>query len=260
MDETKGAKRYDEVPEQNGTGEPETETIRPADQAETNASEQASDKPTPSVAQDHEQAEHAVQTEAPKEKAKSSKKKFIVAGVLAVLVVAGAVFGIVYANKRKAEEISKRYKGNLTFISSVILSSSTRAEKCGNLIRNVWYNSIWKVNDPTTNPFTASNGRFHDDFNDSLAALFTDLDFMKEQNSLKFEQGEVERVMKELKDPPEEWEDAYEDLKDCYDDYMALSNLVLSPSGSLNTFTTAFSEADRALLNSYKKVIRHLDE
>ena len=289
MDETKDTKRHEETEEHIETNASEAESMpSAADQAESNASEAVGDVSASSVPEGNKEAENTTQTQrhasesvystpAPpvfqarnetissaqaqtsKEKPKSSKSKFIIAGVLAVLVVIGAAFGIVYANKLKAEKISKQYERDLRSITKLILNSGARAEKCNNLIIKVWNNSIWQVNDPTTNPYTVSNGRFHSDFNDSLQKLFMDTTFMDEQEKIRSEKDQINEYMKKLKDPPEEWDDAYYDLEKCYDDYRTLINLALNPTGSLNTFSTAFTQADQLLIQSYDKVKEHLD-
>ena len=40
--------------------------------------------------------------------------------------------------------------------------------------------------------------------------------------------------MKDLVNPPEEYKEAYEKLQDFYDSYLELTNLVISPTGSLS--------------------------
>ena len=45
--------------------------------------------------------------------------------------------------------------------------------------------------------------------------------------------------MKDLVNPPEEYKEAYEKLQDFYDSYFELTNLVISPTGSLSSYTNA---------------------
>jgi len=140
-----------------------------------------------------------------------------------------------------------------------MLSGAADAEGCGNLIKKVWSNTIWERDDSVTDKYTKKNGVFNDDFNDSLSSLFSDSSFAVKTDSVEKNQKEVNKIMKELKNSPEEWEDAYNDLKDYYDDYLTLTNLCTNPSGSLQTYSTNFSKADSDALNGYNKMKSYLD-
>ena len=58
--------------------------------------------------------------------------------------------------------------------------------------------------------------------------------------------------MKELQNPPKQYEDAYEKIKDFYDVYLEFTNLVINPSGSLQSYTSKFNELDSDTLNAYQ--------
>lgn len=187
------------------------------------------------------------------------KKKIIIIGAIIVLLVFGFVAIKNNSDKKKAEELSSQYKSNLSTITFKMLSGAAEAETCGNKIKKVWSNTIWEDDDPETDKYTKTNGIFNDDFNDSLTALFTDSDFKKITDSVEENQDEVNKLMREMKNPPEEWSDAYLDLKDYYDDYLTLTNLCTNPSGSLQTYSTNFNNADTDALNGYNKVKSYLD-
>lgn len=155
---------------------------------------------------------------------------------------------------------SKSYKENLDIIIVKMLDGGATAEECGNLIKKVWYNTIYEKSDYTTNKYTKDNyGRFYDDFNTSLNNLFYSSDFKEKIDSIKSNQEEVNDLMKKLKNPSSEWEEAYDDLKDYYDSYLDLTNLVISPTGSLTTFSSKFNDADTDMLNSYSKMKSYLN-
>ena len=65
--------------------------------------------------------------------------------------------------------------------------------------------------------------------------------------------------MKKLKNPPSEWEEAYDDLKDYYDSYLELTNLAISPTGSLTTFSSKFNDADNNMSTSYSKLKNYIN-
>lgn len=190
-------------------------------------------------------------------------KKTIIIGIVSILVIVGIIFGVVTINKkneeRKARELSEQYEENLSTITYKMLSGAAQAEDCGNKIKKVWSNTIWEDDDPETDKYTKKNGVFNDDFNDSLSTLFADPDFIKITDGVEQNQTEVNKLMKDMKNPPEEWEDAYKDLKDYYDDYLTLTNLCTNPSGSLQTYSSNFSNADTDTVNGYNKMKSYLD-
>ena len=70
----------------------------------------------------------------------------------------------------------------------------------------------------------------------------------------------VNSLMKKLKNPPEEYKDAYESLSKLYDAYISLTNLVTDPTGSLQTYSQNFNDADNETLNCYNALKMYLEE
>ena len=66
--------------------------------------------------------------------------------------------------------------------------------------------------------------------------------------------------MKKLKNPPDEYKDAYGAISDFYDAYISLTNCAIEPSGSLQTYSSTFNDADTSALNAYKAMELYLDE
>lgn len=156
---------------------------------------------------------------------------------------------------------SKSYKKVLQTATIKMLEGGFIADECGNLIKQVWYNSIFEENDDTTNKYTKnSNGKFNEDFNTSLNNLFNDSDFINKIELIKSNQEEVANLMKRLKNPPSEYKDTYNDLKDLYDNYLELTNIVISPTGSYTTFSSNFEDADTKMSNSYSKIENYIIE
>ena len=193
-------------------------------------------------------------------KAKKSAKKYIIlSAIIAVLIIAGVVAIFIIQNNR-AEQIRKDYMDNLRIASLKMLSGAAEAESAGNLIRNVWYNTIYEKRDSETDKYTRdSYGRFNDDFNDSLTALFADSSFQSKINNIKDSKDAVTQLMKSLQNPPEEYKDAYIAIKAYYDSYLELTSLAISPSGSYNTFTSNFSQADSETVRCYEAMKMYLD-
>ena len=81
--------------------------------------------------------------------------------------------------------------------------------------------------------------------------MFSDEEFQDKIASIKSNQDTVKELMQELTNPPAEYEEAYNTLKDYYDAYLELTNLAISPSGSLQSYTDDFNEADSNVLKYY---------
>ncbi len=200
----------------------------------------------------------------PKIKQKSKKILVGISLVAILLVVATLVF--VQIRKQNAiataERISEEYGRNLSTAIYTMLTGGATAEEAGNLIKNVWYNTIYEESDETTDKYTRKNngtGSYYDDFNDSLAVLFSDSSFDDSVSRIEENQEQVATLVKSMASPPEEYEDAYTSLKEYYDAYLRLTNLVTNPTGSLQTFSSNFNEADTSFANCYSKMKIYVD-
>lgn len=185
---------------------------------------------------------------------KNTKK--IIAIVAAVVVVAiVAIFGVQQVQKqnaaKEAKRISQEYGENLELITDTMLSGAADAETCGNLIKQVWYNSIYEERDKATDKYTRPDGYFVDDFNTALANLFGASSFKKKISGIEDNQSTVQSLMKDMKNPPDEYKDAYDALSKFYDAYTKLTNLATNPTGSLQTFSNNFDDADTEVSNCY---------
>lgn len=190
---------------------------------------------------------------------KVTKRVKVIVGILvALLLVGGAtIFGVNQYQKKKAAE---EYADNLELATYSMLSDASEAETCGNLIKQVWYNAIYEKRDDTTDKYTRPKGYFVSDFNDALGNLFLDTSFQSKISSIEENQKTVASLMKELKNPPEEYKDAYEAISELYDAYISLTNLATDPSGSLQTFSTNFNDADTETLNCYNAMKLYLED
>ena len=195
----------------------------------------------------------------------AKKSKQIIAITAVVLaIVALIVVAVVQGQKKKeAEEATKRieeYSANLEFVTYSMLSGAGDAETCGNLIKKVWYNAIYEERDNSTDKYTRPNGYFVSDFNDALQNLYSDSNFSFQISGIQDNQDTVNSLMKKLKNPPDEYEDAYEAVTELYDAYLTLTNLVTDPSGSLQTFSSNFNDADSEAVKCFNGVKMYLEE
>ncbi len=192
----------------------------------------------------------------------SSKKKIII-GIISFVVIVFLVLAVIllleYSEEKQERKANKKYKEDLNTITYKMMTGSAQAEKCGNQIKKVWSNTIWEKSDVETDKYTKKYGIFNDDFNDSLTSLFSDSNFIELKDDVEANQNEINRLMRNMKNPPDDLEDAYDDLKDFYEDYLTLTNLCLKPTGSLQTYSAKFNEADSDVLNEYNKMKTYLD-
>ncbi len=198
----------------------------------------------------------------------TSKRKLrkigLICTIIAVTVLAIIIGVFVWNQHRIAEEKAAyeervaNYQENLGAATDTMLLGAVQAENAGNLIKSVWYNAIYEEYDPTTNEYTRPDG-YYVGFNTALSNLFADADFAKQVSSIKENQETAAQFMKELSNPPDEFSDAHDAIKDYYDSYLTLTNLATDPTGSLQTFSSSFNEADTATVNAYKKMDMYID-
>ncbi|MDO4844986.1 MAG: zinc ribbon domain-containing protein [Oscillospiraceae bacterium] len=176
-------------------------------------------------------------------------KKIIIIVAVAVLAIAGIILGVKLKATNDAAKLSATYQENLNSAYYLMLNGAADAENCGNLVYKVWYNCIHEEHDEKTDKYTTVGGySFFSDFNVALNKLFSDSDYQSKIDGIKQNQKAASILMKELRNPPEEWEDAYDDLQAYYNSYITLTNLAISPKGSLNTFSSNFNDADSEVL------------
>lgn len=175
--------------------------------------------------------------------------------IFIVILIAAAIVGFgVVQNVKKAE-----YYSDMETISYTMLDGAAKAEDAGNLIKSVWHNAIFEERDSKTDKYTIENGEFVDDFNDALDNLFEDEEFINSISEIKDNQSEAADLMRKLTNPPKKYEEAYSILKIYYDNYLKMTNAVISPSGSLNTFSEDFNSYDSETVDSYQKMKLYLE-
>ena len=197
---------------------------------------------------------------------KVTKKLKTVIGIIVALMIIGSVTAVAiteYQKKKEAKEYAQRveeYSDNLELATFTMLSGAGDAESSANLIKQVWYNAIYEKQDDETDKYTKPDGYFVSDFNDALGNLYSDESFSRKISSIKDNQDTVGGLMKELKNPPDEYKEAYDALSVFYEAYISLTNCAIDPSGSLQTYSSSFNDADTNTLNAYKSMELYLDD
>ena len=189
-------------------------------------------------------------------KPRSRKKLICIVSCIAIICIIGSIIGVVKYNKSKADN----YGSTVELVTYSILSSASEAENAGNLIHDVWYNTIYEKNDSKTNKYTKGKYSFNKDFNESLSNLFLDSSFSEKISNIKKDKQSIESLMKSLNSPPKEYAEAYDALKDLYTNYTKLVDLTTNPKGSLQSFTSDFNEYDGNVLSSYNNMSLYITE
>lgn len=183
------------------------------------------------------------------------KRKGIITFIIVFALLAAGVSAI--GISEKAKEL--KYYSNMEAVSFTMLDGAAKAEKAGSLIKKVWYNAIYEERDSETDRYTVINGKFADDFNDALSNLFADENFSGSISEIETNRANAADLMKQLKKPPKKYEEAYSVLMIYYDNYMKMTKIVISPTGSFNTFSEDFNNFDSNTIDAYEKMKLYLD-
>ena len=206
--------------------------------------------------------------------AAAKKKHGTLIAIITIVVL--AIAGILIMNsinaakdKREAEEAAaaalvaaqearEQYVGNLLAIQAQMLLTAIDAESAGELIHDVWYNTIYEKKDTATDKYTRYNlyGSyvFNSDFNTSLRNLFNDTAFIEKINSIKEGSKKVAELYGKLQNPPDDLVAAFSALDDLYDAFQTLTACATNPSGNLNSYTSSFNQANADFLKYYEKL------
>lgn len=216
------------------------------------------------------ESESAEQTTAPEEtvatepqpqeepKRTDKRKLCIIAGCVAVIVL---IVGIVMCNvmKKQAEEkaAAEARAAYIEALNDLVwesLSGAAEAETMCNLTYMVWYDTIYEEYRSETVEYTRSGGVYHDDFNTSIAKLYTADSTISTCAEIEENQAVVEDLMKSLQSPTDEFEKCYDVAMDLYSAYNKLTDLALEPHGSLRDYSDNFAEYVSDYMDAYDKL------
>lgn len=187
---------------------------------------------------------------------KGGKKKLNKVNIIIislVLLISAVIIGFVINSNIGG------YEEKLKTATVTMIEGAAKAEKCGNLIQKVWYNSIFEKYDAETDKYTKNDFYGFNDFSLSLANLYVDESFRSEIEEIEKNRELVKSMMRELKDPMSKYEEEYDAICELYDAYLDLTNLVDNPTGSYKSFSDNFSNADNQVSKCYDAMSRYLD-
>ena len=203
-------------------------------------------------------------------KSKIGKRKIIIL-VIALLLIIGGILGgwLIHSSSQKKE--LDNYQKNISKTSSLITDSAASIEESASLLHDVWNNAIQKTYDDKTDKYTLKNPKpqkgasFEEawnwlgsdnfyDYSTAVNNLLSDEDFMDQISKIKKQQGEIEAIMKNLKDVPKGMDEEYQTIKEYYDIYLSFTTLVTDVEGSLDSWTSSYNDISGKMKSCQKKV------
>lgn len=202
------------------------------------------------VASENENTLFDSKTDSLKSPDHNRKKRMLLMGaaaiVLLVAIVIIATLAIRSNNKRNSIKA-------LQEIQTTSISGGAAAEAVCNTIKKVWYNTIYEEVDTVTDIYTRQvNGSFHDDFNTALGIYFVSETYTSDTDLVEANKDSIKKSLKIIDKYTVGLTKHYDAAQDLYDAYRDLATLALSPTGSLQTYSASFSEADSNLLKAYE--------
>jgi len=189
-------------------------------------------------------------------------KKILVCAVIIVFVIAAVGIGFTVKKSNDAKQAANEYIDNLGSVRLLMLSGAAEAEKLCILTHDVWYNTIYEESDPDTDKYTKNSysSNFHDDFNDSLVALYLDQSTKDMISEINSNRESVDELIKQLQNPTDDFSACYATVDAMYDAYCGLTNLATSPTGSLQSYSESYRTYDGDFLKYYEKLETQIPE
>lgn len=188
----------------------------------------------------------------------ATKKKTIIVMSIAILVVLAIIIGfLLYKSSSERKKAAEReaYIDSASEFSVTLIYAAAKCEDTGNLIKSIWYNTIFEEDDPATDPYTKwesiSGSYFYDDFNEALKNFFSSDKYAEMEKMLMDDYEKLSDLSTQLKNSPEGLEDIAEAVSEAYSHYRKLYKNATSPSGSLETYSDDFSENDENTVDAY---------
>lgn len=197
--------------------------------------------------------------------AKIKKRKNIFSIVIVLLLLIGGIIGGLqiykaHIAKEEAEKAAEAERLKVAYYQEVsravdnMVQGSESAAEAAETIYDVWYNSLYEIEDEKTDKYTRGiNGEFFPDFNTALQRLYNDYSFAKDVHDISTNQENVASIINSLSSPPENCVEAYNAVKDLYSAYIDLTALVTNPNGhTLATYSSTLQDAETAFIKYYR--------
>lgn len=179
-----------------------------------------------------------------------SKKRWIILAIIGVILIAGLI-----GYKKIDRELN--YSNTLYNYAQTVAETSAETEDACNLIVKVWHDAIFEVTDDEE---TSKYVKGAADFDEALANLYADADFINKLTGIQEGVNTTDGYMSALKNPPKKYESLYEDAVDLYAEFSIFTNMALNSTGSYNSFTEKFQETDDEVAEQLEKFVAKLPE
>lgn len=186
-------------------------------------------------------------------------RKIIPVIAVVVIIIIAAIVALSIQKKNQQIAVHDEYVDNLVSVRYLMLDGAADAEKLGNLVKSVWYNTIYEKRDGKTDKYTINDTikyrtTFHSDFNLSLRNLYADDSTKSTVEAIQTNQSSVAELMKSIQNPTEEFKICYDTISEMYEAYSKMTSLAVSPSGSLSSYSENFNKADDDFMTFYNKL------
>lgn len=189
------------------------------------------------------------------------KSQVLAIVIVTILVIIAIVISMVMKKSNDEKKIRNTYIDNISEARTEMLVGAMYAEEVCVLVHDVWYDTIYEEYDFDTYVYTRDEqGHYHEDFNDSIQALYADSEIQDTISAIKDSKKDVDALMKRLQTPADEFSICYETLDALYDSYCGLVALAISPSGSLKSYTESYREYDGSFGRYYDKLGTQIPE
>lgn len=161
---------------------------------------------------------------------------------------------------QEAQEEQERLRARAEYISNLHDFSQKVAE--GNVLasyvcyttKSVWFDSIFHEDNEDTAAYTQTDGKFHEDFNDSLDKLYASTEITNAFSQIADNREAVAKLYKSLMHPTSEFEDCFDAVEDVYSVYLDMTRLAMVPSGSLESYSKEYLAYYNDCIESFEKL------
>ena len=155
-----------------------------------------------------------------------------------ILIVVAVGFIALYMYNEHVERQKEEYGLALKSAYDLIVENEDETYACGNLLDNVWRNSIFHISDSKTNKYTKQNGQFVKDFNVAIERLNKDKSYSKKIENIENQIIELNQLKKTLNDNvPRKFTQVNDVIVQMIDLYVKRCILIAHPAGSYNDWT-----------------------
>lgn len=184
------------------------------------------------------------------------KKKLVISGIIVLIAVCGVIGFVLVSKNNEASYIEKLETTRLE-----MLDGGSKAESLCNLTNKVWYNAIYEEQNDETDKYVTYTlidsiyaTVFYHNFEDAINNLYSDEEIINTVSEIEENQKHVKLLIKDLQNPPKDLENCYDTILNMYDYYKNLTDLAISPTGSLEDYSDSKNDAVDGFMTEFEKL------